>query len=139
MAVLFREILFSFVLRLYYICGQFVLHLKASLLLRSICITFEGLITIVFNTDLIRDTRYLCTRFRIDGLKAKSRAISGGKQMKKLSIRVTMVELVYSLKTRRRFNSHAKCTVRAYTSLPAVTTSAVGTTVYKKVSDHFHP
>ena len=83
MAVLFREILFSFVLRLYYICGQFVLHLKASLLLRSICITFEGLITIVFNTDLIRDTRYLCTRFRINGLKAKSRGISEGKQLKK--------------------------------------------------------
>ena len=83
MAVLFREILFSFVLRLYYICGQFVLHLRASLLLRSICITFEDLITIVFNTDLIRDTHYLCTRFRINGLKAKSRGISEGKQLKK--------------------------------------------------------
>ena len=54
-----------------------------------------------------------------------------------------MVELVYSLKTRRTFNGHAKCTVRVSTSLtsllPAVTTSAVGTTVSKKVNDHFHP
>ena len=30
--------------------------------------------------DLIHDTRHLCTRFRIDGMKAMSRGISGGKQ-----------------------------------------------------------
>ena len=30
--------------------------------------------------DPIHDTRHLCTRFRIDGIKAMSRGISGGKQ-----------------------------------------------------------
>ena len=30
--------------------------------------------------DLIHDTRRLCTRARIDGIKAMSRGISGGKQ-----------------------------------------------------------
>ena len=30
--------------------------------------------------DTIHDTRQLCTRFRIDGIKAMSRVISGGKQ-----------------------------------------------------------
>ena len=29
---------------------------------------------------LIHDTHHLCTRFRIDGIKAMSRGISGGKQ-----------------------------------------------------------
>ena len=31
--------------------------------------------------DFIHDTRYLCTRSRIDGIKAMSRGISGGKQV----------------------------------------------------------
>ena len=30
---------------------------------------------------LIHDTRHLCTRFRIDGIKAMSSGISGGKQV----------------------------------------------------------
>jgi len=30
--------------------------------------------------DLIHDTRYLCTRSRIDGIKARLRGILGGKQ-----------------------------------------------------------
>ena len=30
--------------------------------------------------DLIHDPLHLCTRFRIDGIKAMSRGISGGKQ-----------------------------------------------------------
>ena len=35
--------------------------------------------------DLIHDTRYLCTRFRMDGIKAMSRGISGGKQVIKFA------------------------------------------------------
>ena len=34
-----------------------------------------------FSIDLIHDTRHLCTRSRIDGIKAVSRCISGGKQV----------------------------------------------------------
>ena len=41
--------------------------------------------------------------FRIDGIKAMSRDISGGKQAMKLAIRVIADESVYSIKTRRRF------------------------------------
>ena len=32
---------------------------------------------------LIHDTRHLRTRFRVDGIEAMSRVISGGKQVKK--------------------------------------------------------
>ena len=88
--------------------------------------------------DLIHaDTRHLIAGFRIDGLKAKSRGISGGNQVKNLSIRASAVEFVYSLKTRRSFNSQVKWTARASTSLTsllfAVRTSAV-TFVSKKVT-----
>ena len=34
------------------------------------------------STDLIHDARHLCTRSRTDGIKAKSRGFSGGKQVK---------------------------------------------------------
>ena len=35
--------------------------------------------------DLIHDTRHLCTRSKIDGIKAMSRGISGGKQVIKFA------------------------------------------------------
>ena len=35
--------------------------------------------------DLIHDTRHLCTRSKIDGIKAMSRGISGGKQVVKFA------------------------------------------------------
>ena len=35
--------------------------------------------------DLIHDTRHLCTRSRIDGIKAMSRGISEGKQVIKFA------------------------------------------------------
>ena len=35
--------------------------------------------------DLIHDVRHLCTRSRIDGIKAMSRGISGGKQVIKFA------------------------------------------------------
>ena len=54
--------------------------------------------------DLIHDTRHLYTRLRIDAIKAMSRGISGGKQKINLPIQV--------IKTRRRFDSRAKCTGR---------------------------
>ena len=44
-----------------------------------------------------------------------SRGISGGgggaNKRKNLQMREIAVEFVYSLKTKRRFNGHAKCTV----------------------------
>ena len=39
----------------------------------------------VARIDLIHDTRHLCTRSRIDGLKPMSRGISGGKQVVKFA------------------------------------------------------
>ena len=48
---------------------------------------------------LIYDTRYLCTRSRIDGIKAmNSRGISGGKQVIKFANTSNAVEFVYSIK-----------------------------------------
>ena len=35
--------------------------------------------------DLIQDPRHLCTRLRVDGIKAMSRGISGGKQVIKIA------------------------------------------------------
>ena len=41
--------------------------------------------TLSFIIDLIQVTRNLCTRSRIDGIKAMSRGISGGKQVIKFA------------------------------------------------------
>ena len=41
--------------------------------------------TLSFIIDLIQVTRHLCTRSRIDGMKAMSRGISGGKQVVKFA------------------------------------------------------
>ena len=62
--------------------------------------------------DFIHDIRHLCTCSRIDGIRAKSRGISGGKQVINLPIQVIAVEFVYSIKTRRQIPSHAQCTYR---------------------------
>ena len=35
--------------------------------------------------DLTRDTRHVCTRFRVDGIGAMSRGFSGAKQIIKLA------------------------------------------------------
>ena len=60
-----------------------------------------------------------------------------------MPIRVIAVEFVYSIKTRQRFHSHAKCTYRVlarFTSLLfAKRTSAVATAYKKSNNDHFHP
>ena len=84
-----------------------------------------------FSIDRIHDTRHLCTRSRIDRMKAKSLGILGGKQAIKSSNMSIAVEFVYSIKTRRRFHSHAKCTYRVlarFTSLLlAMRTSTVAT------------
>ena len=37
----------------------------------------------IYLIDFIHDTRHLCTRLRTDGIKAMSRAFSGGQQLKK--------------------------------------------------------
>jgi len=44
----------------------------------------RALLDLCLMLDLIHDTRLLYTRFRIDGRKAKSRGVSGGKQVKKI-------------------------------------------------------
>ena len=59
--------------------------------------------------DLIHHTRHLCTRFRIGGIKAMSRGISGANKRENLPMREIALDFVYSLKTKRRFNCHAKC------------------------------
>ena len=74
--------------------------------------------------DIIHDTRHFCThhiqmRSKMagivnNGIKAMSRGISRGKQKIKFAnggMLEFAVDFVYSLKTRRRFNSHANCTV----------------------------
>ena len=67
-----------------------------------------------------------------------------GKHVKKLSIRVIAVEFVHSIKTRRRFHSHAKRTYRVlarFTSLLFAMRTFTIATAYIKVrnNDHFHP
>ena len=39
----------------------------------------------VLEIDLIHNARHLCRRSRTDGIKAMSRGLSGGKQVKKLA------------------------------------------------------
>ena len=74
-----------------------------------------------------------------------SSSISGGKLViKSLPTREIAVVFVYSIKSRRRFNSHAKRTVRVSTGftslLFAMRTSTVDRhCIPKSNHDHFHP
>ena len=89
-----------------------------------------------FSIDLIHDTRHLCTRSRIDGIKAVSRCISGGKQVIKSANMSNHVEFVHSIKTRRRFPSHAKCTYQVlarFTSLPPARRTSTVATAHKSL------
>ena len=51
--------------------------------------------------DLLHDTRHLCMRFRIDGMKAMSRGISEGKQKINLPMPEIAVDFAYCLKTKQ--------------------------------------
>ena len=65
----------------------------------------------------IIDLIHLCMRFGTDcGIKAMTSGISGGKLVKTFASMEIAFEFVYSIKTGRRFNSHAKCSVRVSTS-----------------------
>ena len=46
---------------------------------------FDDYLTDGLAIDVIHDTRHLCTRSRIDGIKAMSRGISDGKQVIKFA------------------------------------------------------
>ena len=88
--------------------------------------------------ELIYDARYLCTRFRIDGIKALSLGISGEKGVLKFANTSNRSRL-------KQFDSfrHAKCTVGVSTSLTlllfAVRTSDLRSyCIKKKNNDHFH-
>ena len=59
--------------------------------------------------DLIHDTRHLCTRSKIDGIKAMSRGISGGKQVIKFADTSNRGRVCLFYQTRRRFHSYPKC------------------------------
>ena len=59
--------------------------------------------------DLILDNHHLWTRFRIGGIKAMSRGISGANKRENLPMREIALDFIYSLKTKRRFDGHAKC------------------------------
>ena len=58
--------------------------------------------------DLIHDTRHLCTRSKIDGIKAMSRGISGGKQVIKFVNTSNRGRVCLFYQTRRRFQ-YPKC------------------------------
>ena len=59
--------------------------------------------------DLIHDTRHLCTRSKIDGIKAMSRGISGGKQVIKFANTSNRGRVCLFYQTRRRFHGYPKC------------------------------
>ena len=59
--------------------------------------------------DLIHDTRHLCTRSKIDGMKAMSRGISRSKQVTKFANTSNRGRVCLFYQTRRRFYSYSKC------------------------------
>ena len=59
--------------------------------------------------DLIHDTRHLCTRSKIDRMKAMSRGILGGKQVIKFVNTSNCGRVCLFYLTRRRFQSYPKC------------------------------
>ena len=83
-------------------------------------------------------SRYFCAHFRIDGVKAMSRGLSGGKQVIKFAN--TSNRVIFS-KGEDNFRLE-KCTVRASTSftssLLAVRTSTVAAASKRKKNDHVH-
>ena len=84
--------------------------------------------------DLIHDVRHLCTRSRIDGIKAMSRGISGGKQVIKFANTSNRGRVSFS-SFLRQFRSNEKCTYRIlarFTSLLFAMRSLTVTTAYKK-------
>ena len=56
--------------------------------------------------DLIHDTRHLCKRSKIDGIKAMSRGISKGKQVIKFANTSNRDRVCLFYQTRRRFHSY---------------------------------
>ena len=87
--------------------------------------------------DLIHDTRHLCTRSKIDGIKAMSRGISGGKQVIKFTNTSNRGRVCLFYQTRRRFHSHAKCIHRVlarFTPLLFTMRTSTVATAYNKVT-----
>ena len=64
--------------------------------------------------DLIHDTYHLCTRSRIDGIKAMSRGLSGGKKVIKFANTSNRGRVFFILSKRDDdfILSQAKCTYR---------------------------
>ena len=79
----------------------------------------------------IHDTRHPCTRFRIDGIKAMSRSISGGKQVIKFAdtenhVGVCLLPFFKHHKTTTLVMQNVQFEFRQV--LPAVRTTTVATT-----------
>ena len=89
----------------------------------------ELIIACPFNIDLIHDARHLCSPFRIDGIEAMSRGISGGKQVINFA----------NTYEQSRSSGHAKCTVRVTTRFVSLSVFAVRTSTGPTASHHFYP
>ena len=75
--------------------------------------------------DLIHDTRHLCTRSKIDGIKAMSRGISGGKQVIKFTNTSNRGRVCLFYQKRRRLLATAYNKVTMITSTHILTLSSL--------------
>ena len=72
---------------------------------------------LIYIIDLIYNARHLCTHFRINGIRALSGGISGGKQGIKLANTGNCGQVCLSYQNEMTINSHAKFTARVLTRL----------------------
>ena len=87
--------------------------------------------------DLSHDSCHLCTCSGIDGIKPMPCRVSGENKCDKVGQWVIMVEFVYPLKTRQRFNSLSKHTVwvsTRFTSLLFPARTSTVATSYKEAT-----
>ena len=106
------------------VCGNLI-NLRETILTSSLK---------VLEIDLIHNARHLCTRSRIDWIKAMSRGISGGEQVIKFANTSDRGQVYLYYQNKMTIHSHSKCTCARFTSLLFAMRTSTVASEYKKVT-----
>ena len=93
--------------------------------------------------DLIQVTRHLCTRSRIDGIKAMSRSISGGKQVIKFAYTSNCIQVCLLCQNKTTISLSCKMYISSFGKNYILTVYHEDIysryCIQKSSNDHFHP
>ena len=93
--------------------------------------------------DLIHDARHLCSRSRIDGIKAMSRGISGGKQVIKFANTSNRGRVCLFYQNETTTSKSCKPYISSFSKIYVITVCHVDIygryCIQKSNNDHFHP